>query len=197
MPVLPVPLPELGKPENDEAPVPPPPTCGEDKKEICPELKYDFFIRQCVYTNWSTCSGFFDYDGEIVVLNREKDISLLKFKKTILLPAAEIHPNTKLFIGNDILRVGYGLYETARIDYGKITGMPDSIAVVELVKGTYRTSVQSVNGDSGGPVFHEHKLIGVMQALKMTSNNLIVFHMSYVIPMQRFYEDNEIAKHLK
>jgi hypothetical protein len=59
-------------------------------------------------------------------------------------------------------------------------------------------------GDSGGPVYHENKLIGVAQMIRGLPGqagpfptSVPVFHMSYVIPIKRFMDCEKITKHLK
>lgn len=166
----------------------------DEKKE---PIKCIIYIGQ--YENWSKLSKISQLEGTIVYINRIQDIALIKFETDKVMPVAQIEKKPKLYIGNDVLRVGCGLGEPFRVDYGKVTSLQDSIGKIR--PNTIRTSILTVPGDSGGPVYHEYKLIGVAQFIRSLENyqdsESPVFHMSYVIPIDRFLQQEEIAKQLK
>lgn len=109
--------------------------------------------------------------------------------------------DAKLYIGNDVIKVGCGLSEPFRIDYGKITSIDKSIG--NTIKGSYRISAMTIMGDSGGPVYHENKLVGLSQAIRYAPAsspipiNIPVCQIAYVIPIQTFYDNEEITELLK
>lgn len=170
-----------------------------------PNPQYKNQIRVGIYENWSTLVGVKEYPCEVLFTDREKDTALIRFKSQSKMPVAEIDKKPALFIGNDVLKVGCGLGEPFRIDYGKITSVKNSIG--NMIKGTYRISAPTIMGDSGGPVFHENKVIGVSQALRNASfgtipetplkTNVPITHMVYVVPIETFLETPEIAKYIK
>lgn len=178
--------------------VPPPP---EDEKPIEIEEFYNFVIRVGVYEDWSTLITYNEYPSHIRVINREKDLCLMSFITKEKMWVADVEQNPKLYIGNDILRVGCGANDPFRLDYGKITcpRMP-RFAGAHLAD-CIRISAPTVMGDSGGPVFHEGKVVGIVQALRKYQIDdgpaIPVYHMCYAVPVRSYYENPEIAKILK
>ena len=158
--------------------------------------KYEVSIRIGIYENWSTLVGHKQYPLEILVIDRVKDIALVKFVTENSVHTADIDKDPKLYIGNKVCRVGCGMSEPFRLDYGEITSMKNSIG--NMIKGTYRVNIPTIMGDSGGPVYHEEKLFGLAQAVRSLPDSLVpICHMVYVIPISRFYESEEIVGHLK
>ena len=47
----------------------------------------------------------------------------------------------------------------------------------------------TVPGDSGSPVFHENKVVGIMVSIRFFRNHP-VFGISYVVPLERFQKWN-------
>jgi S1-C subfamily serine protease len=168
-----------------------------------PADKYDLNARVGIYEDWSTLVGHKEYPAKVLFIDRTKDISLISFVTKTELKIADVEINSKLYIGNDVFRIGCGLNEPFRLDYGKVTSLKDSIG--NRIKGTYRTSIPSVMGDSGGPVFHEYKVVGIVQGLRSVEVNTPLpfpvtvpfYNMAYVIPIERFYDSEDIAKLLK
>lgn len=165
--------------------------------------KYEINIRVGVYENWSTLVGHKNYSGKVLFVDRDKDIGLVRFESETENCVAELDKELKIYIGNDILKVGCGLNEPFRIDSGKITSISKSIG--NMIKDTYRVSAPTIMGDSGGPVYHENKLIGLSQAVRNCPAssqlpipiNVAVPHMAYVLPLQRFYDCEKIMEYLK
>lgn len=165
-------------------------TCAHNVKSKKSEIN----IKLGIYENWSTLVGYRESTCEVLVVDLEKDLCLLRFKTEKETHCVEIEKCPKLYIGNDICKVGCGFGESFRIDFGKITSLKDSIG--SNVKNKYRISAATVAGDSGGLVAHENKVFGIVYAMH-TSNNFPVYHMSYVIPITKFYESEQIVEYLK
>lgn len=163
--------------------------------------KYEVKVRIGVYENWSTLVGYKDYRCEVLVVDRDKDIALIRFDTASENNVAVVDNKIKLYIGNDVVKVGCGLSEPFRIDYGKITSVSNSIE--NLIKDSYRISAMTIMGDSGGPVYHECKLIGLSQAIRYTPANspvpvsVPVCQIAYVIPVKLFYDNEEMIEFLK
>lgn len=163
--------------------------------------KYEINIRVGIYENWSTLVGYKNYPGEVLFVDRDKDVGLVKFESESQNSAAELDKELKLYIGNDVLKIGCGLSEPFRIDSGKITSINKSIG--NMIKDTYRVSAPTIMGDSGGPVYHENKLIGLSQAVRNCPASspfpvsVAVPHMAYVLPIRRFYDCEKIMEYLK
>lgn len=185
--------------EHDVAPPPPiDKSALVEGTDVAAAEEYDVVVRIGIYEDWSKLIGQKEHKCEVVELDRENDIALLSFVTETKCHVAEIYKNPKLYIGNDVLRIGCGLGDPFRVDFGKITSVKDSIGL--MLKGTYRTSIPTVIGDSGGPVFHEGKVIGLAQAIRSQQVAtpfgpllMPVYHMSYVIPTQRFLDNKKIA----
>jgi len=166
--------------------------------------KYEMFVRIGVYENWSTLVGYKEYPCEVVVNNQEKDIALIKFRTKIQSSVADVEKNPKVYIGSHVCRVGCGMNEPFRLDFGQITSLKDSIGTV--VKGTYRVNVPTIMGDSGGPVYNGNKLFGLVQSVRSvrsvrsvqtSSVSIPISHMVYVVPIKNFYDSEKIVEHLK
>lgn len=169
--------------------------------------KYEYVVGVGEYENWSFVKKIKQYKLHVIYLNRNKktDIALVTFKTTEKMPVVKINASPKLYIGNEVLRVGCGGGGLFRVDFGKITSLVGSAGkATPAAKNTYRTSIMTIPGDSGGPVFHNNELIGLSQmiyGMPLQSGpfqtNLPLFHMSYVIPIKRFMDCEHITKHLK
>ncbi len=95
------------------------------------------------------------------------------------MPTATMDFEPRLFIGNEVYRIGCGLGDDPRIDYGRLT------AYKKTPKPTFRTSIMTVPGDSGSPVFHEYKVIGLAVSIRSV-RGVPVFGISYAVPLERF-----------
>jgi len=200
----------LPKPEPTEVAPPPADVPADAAPALLPEKvvlavvvkdKYEVTVRIGIYENWSTLVGHKDYRCEVLVVDKAKDIALIKFDTASENSVAVLDKNPKLFIGNDVFKIGCGLNEPFRIDYGKVTSVNKSIG--NMIKDTYRVSAMTIMGDSGGPVYHDGKLVGLSQAIRSVPASspvpvaVPVYQMAYVIPIQRFYDNEEIMRHLK
>lgn len=146
--------------------------------------KYTITLAQ--FRDWSTLKGYLQFDAHLRMINHSKDICILKFQSDEKLPTAEIDLKSKLYIGSDVIKVGYGLRDYIRVDFGKIT----SLASAED-PGTIRISAATVPGDSGGPVFHEYKLIGLMKSVKTLKDDNngdvdLVYQIAYAVSIKEF-----------
>lgn len=182
----------------------------EGEEPIPPKVvpaKYEYVAKVAVYENWSLIKEIKTYPCHVIHVDRgiNKDIALVTFQTDKKMPCAKINVSPKIYIGNEVCRIGCGLGEPFRIDFGKITSLSKSAdRPIARTRNLYRTSILTVMGDSGGPVYHENKLIGLAQMIRgMPASagpfriQVPVFHMSYVIPIKRFMDCKKITKHLK
>jgi hypothetical protein len=158
-------------------------------KIIRPE-QYDYLVRVGKYADWSKLVAYKDFKCKIVAEDRKLDLALATFTSKIKLYTVDLDFSPKLYIGNEVHRIGCGMRDPFRLDFGRITSLEGGAGGFKSVKGTWRTSILSISGDSGGPVFHENKLIGITQAILFypLGYNLQspICHISYVIPLKRF-----------
>jgi hypothetical protein len=94
------------------------------------------------------------------------DIAICVFVTNHPVHVATMDFETRLSMGNEILHVGCGAGEDPRFDKGQITGLKGRVR--PHPNDVYRTNMMTVFGDSGGPAYYKNKLIGLMQAIKIT-----------------------------
>lgn len=161
---------------------------------------YYYEIQVGVYENWSFLKEMHSFPCEIIFDDDVSDVAMIKFVSDEEMPTAEINFAPEVYIGSDICKVGCGLAEPFRINFGKITALPGSAG--PILKGTYRISAPTIQGDSGGPVYEDHKLIGLTKAIASIptgpiSRPMSICHMVYVIPISEFLKHEEIQKILE
>ena len=165
---------------------------ADDQKSATVRAEYRCKVKLGTYKNWSELVSAEDFTGKILAIDYPKDIAVISFTTKTQCSTVEMDFEPKLYLGNEVFRMGCGLGGTFRLDYGRITAVKESIGEIS---GTYRTSIQTIQGDSGGPVYHENKLIGVAQAIKSVQiygGEVPICHISYVIPLSRFKDCKEI-----
>jgi S1-C subfamily serine protease len=156
------------------------------EKSICHKVKI------WKYKDWSTIDGCDEYDCFIYQKDEKKDLAIIFFVSPHKLPEAELDVSPKLYIGSKIFRLGAGLGDEIRLDYGRITTL--NAKLPDMMFDLYRTSVYSVLGDSGGPVFHEYKVVGLVQSIRATRIGpfpVAVFGISYAVPTYRLKKWNK------
>jgi S1-C subfamily serine protease len=150
-------------------------TCGH----ICDETISDYNITVFFYENWSQIKEVKTYKGTIYSANSDSDIAVGFFYSDRELPTAKLDFSQKLFIGNEVFKIGCGLGDEPRLDYGRITTYRKGN------KPYFRTSTEVVPGDSGCPLFHENKVVGIIVSMRANDKELIHF-ISFAVPLERF-----------
>lgn len=136
------------------------------------------------YEDWSSISHTKNYASIFYAKNFSRDVAIGMFISEEKMPCAEIDFDTKLYIGNDVFRIGCGFGDEPRLDYGKITSVRSKLYEDEVL---YRTSVHTVPGDSGGPLFNKYKLVGLARSVRGYKGEP-VFGISYYIPINSLRE---------
>lgn len=152
----------------------------------------DFVVRVYNYSDWSTITGFKEYPALFYQIDYEKDTAVVLFASDKELHAADLGLESKFYIGNKITRVGSGMGEVPRVEFGIITSL--NINTTPKVKNVIRFSAPTVPGDSGGGVYHENKLIAVIQAIRTFRLNFSYQHvhqMAYAVPINRYKKWSE------
>lgn len=139
----------------------------------------EFFVKIAKWKNWSDLEELKEYAGKIYVVDKKLDLSVIAFETPYELPCVDFGFDEELFIGSEIMRIGCGLGDPMRVDFGKLTSTNG--AIVPDVR-SLRTNIFTVPGDSGGGVFHKNKLIGLMQAIRNTQHG-ICYNISFVVPV--------------
>lgn len=143
------------------------------------ESAIDYEVKQYIYENWSQVKETKSYPAVFFAYQKDMDVAIGVFYSSELMPTAKLDFDPKLFIGNEVFRIGCGLGDDPRLDYGKVT------ALRRTPKPSFRTSVMTVPGDSGSPLFHDYKVIGIQVSIR-SYRNLPVFSISYTVPLERF-----------
>jgi len=141
---------------------------------------FDYEVKQVIYENWSEIKATKVFPAFFYAVNKDLDLAIGVFYSDEEMPVATLDFEPKLFIGNEVFRIGCGLGDEPRLDYGKVTQFKKNV-----LKQTIRTSVHTVPGDSGSPLFHEYKVVGIMVSIR-AHRTIPVFGISYAIPVERF-----------
>ena len=133
------------------------------------------------YEDWSNLNKTKSYSLVFYAKDPYRDMAIGAFITSEKMPVASIDMQSKFYIGNEILHVGCGAADAPRIDYGKITSIFKNINDKKFSR--FRTSVHTVPGDSGGPLFsNKYKLIGIAESLRVWSN-IPLFNVSFYTPI--------------
>lgn len=136
-----------------------------------------------VYEDWSIIKKTLKFPAEIYFGNKKNDLAIGFFISDQEMPVAEIDFNSKVYIGSEVFRIGCGLMDEPRLDYGKIT-------LIKTSENLIRTSIFTVPGDSGSGLFHNYKIIGITHSIR-TRGELPFFDISYYIPINKLKENKE------
>lgn len=149
-------------------------TCEHIFQEDKRLFPIDYIVRIPVFRN-SRILFYEEYPCLIFDSNEDYDLAIVLFFSNQKLECAEIDFDSNLEINDEILKIGYGLGDDLRLDYGNITSISCSLG---KYKNLYRTNAFSIFGDSGGPVYYKYKLIGIMHGIRVVGQNP-VFEMSF------------------
>jgi len=114
----------------------------------------------------TTFEKFVSYTAYIYAASPKLDLAVLLFKSRRPMPVAKMDFDRKLCIGNRVMHIGCGSGEDPRMDEGMITSLKGKVSGHPT--DVYRTNMHTIFGDSGGPAFYKHKVIGLMQAIRVT-----------------------------
>jgi S1-C subfamily serine protease len=139
-------------------------------------------VHHGIYDNWSTLTGFESYEATVYAVNKHMDLAILAFVTDKRLPCADVDMDSQPFFGTDVFKIGYGLGDDIRIDYGNITSVHTKQP--EKLKGFLRSNCYTIFGDSGGPLFFRdgYKVMGVTSSIR-GSDTLFLNNQSYFTPI--------------
>lgn len=146
--------------------------------------KFGIIIKVAKYQDWSRFVKYDEYPAFVYSQFEEGDMALLLFVSNEKMPVAELNINQKLYIGNEITKVGCGMGDQPRVEFGKITSINPTCE--EFYKGCIRMSAHTVYGDSGGPVFYKDKVIGLASSIRVMGGGPFstpIFQMGFFQPM--------------
>lgn len=151
------------------------------------QTQYNVLVPK--WKDWSTFVKWERYEAELVRIDVNSDVAVLSFKSTNKQATAEINWKPSLYIGNRVVKVGCGNSQRPRVDFGQITSLTEDIATSGAV--TVRTNICTYLGDSGGPVFHNYRLVGIQLAVDGNSNG-ISEHISYYVPVGTVFTEGDL-----
>lgn len=128
------------------------------------------------YKSWSIVEKTLIFPVNFYSVDEDRDMAIGSFTSTEEMPVASLSFESEMYIANQVWRIGCGFGDDPRVDFGKLTS---------LNKSYIRTSIHTVPGDSGGPLFHDYKIIGLMRAIK-TYREIPVFGISFAVPISHF-----------
>jgi len=141
----------------------------------------DYIILQGKYKNWSE---FLGYEKPVACnmyyKNNSNDVGILLFLSEKELPTAKLGLKENIYIGNDVFKIGCGgdLFVTPpRMDKGIVT----SIISLGNNSKIIRTSAFTIPGDSGGPLYHDNKLVGLIRAIRLLNGKVLAYKISFAV----------------
>jgi len=149
----------------------------------------DYEVKVYKYKDWSDIESTERIPCEFTFHDPDVDLSVGVFLTTRPMPVAEIDFDTKLYIGSKILRIGCGLGGDPRLDDGKVT---QPRVKVKGLGEVMRTNVHTLPGDSGAPLYHKYRVVGIAQAIRRAGFQVIPNY-SFYIPISRLKDLD--AKH--
>lgn len=135
-----------------------------------------------IYEDHSDLKGFEFFPAMLYGMDQSKDLAILTFITDKAKPTVDLDFNSKFFFGTDVFKIGYGLGDDPRLDFGQITSIETKIP--ERLRGFVRTNAYTIFGDSGGPLFLKEngKTIGVASSIR-GSENTFLQKQSYFSPI--------------
>lgn len=106
------------------------------------------------------------YPAVVYACSHDLDLAVILFKTPTQQPTVDLDFARSMCIGNQTFKIGCGIGEEPRYDVGYINSLVGKVRPHPT--DCYRTSMPTIFGDSGGPAFYKNKVIGLMQAIKVT-----------------------------
>lgn len=113
------------------------------------------------FTGWEAYPTII-YDADF-----ECDLAVLLFKSKDKVDVATIAFGVRPYIGTEVCHVGCALNDDPRLEKGIVNSLNGKVR--PHPQAVYRTTMYSLPGDSGGPVYFQDRMIGLIQAIKVTS----------------------------
>ncbi len=115
---------------------------------------------------------------EVVAKEPKYDTAVVVFTSDKKMPTAEFGFDEKLHIGTKVWKFGYGMMDACRLDRGEVTWLSTSFGD----RGWTRTNAFTIPGDSGGPLFCDYKVVGIMNQIR-SAGGMWLPQMSYAVPI--------------
>jgi len=148
-------------------------------------------IKFYSYKDWSEIAYTTVYNGVVYYTNTKQDLAIFVFMTDKEMPCAKLAaPKQPLYMGQEITKIGCGLGDPPRLDFGYISG------VNRKFTHTYRRtqlSIYTVYGDSGSAIFdkNNNEIIGVLQSIRLEKGreDLPPYHnIAFALDINKLYE---------
>lgn len=154
----------------------------------------EYSVDVANYKDWSTFDNWQTYPAKRYCGHPERDLAIIVFVSPRPMATARFGFGEKLFIGTKLTNLGCGLGDEPRLDFGVITSLRGKVSGSKYP--AIRTNLKLVGGDSGGPVFHDGKLVGFNQAVRNVNYRglpQMLPYISFVIPVEhvKLWGDDE------
>lgn len=162
------------------------------------ELDCGYNVVVAKYEDWSNIKEMMEFPSRILYKDKKYDLAVLTFLSDEKMPVANINLDYKPFIGHNLTKIGsgQGVQDILRIDEGKLNCT--SIFIPDVMKDTplYRTNIYTIPGDSGGPVYHDYKLVALINSLGTYSDGAMATNMSFAVPINLLQNLNKDTNNL-
>ena len=119
----------------------------------------DITISTSDYKKPFSFKSFQKYNGLVISKDEKFDISLISFLSDNKYNEVEIDMEYKPELRDSVFTIAHGMADPARYSEGIVSSVDDD-------KKEISTSVGMLLGDSGGPLFHQNKVVGIANAMK-------------------------------
>ncbi len=148
-----------------------------------------YYLEIGEYEDWSLLKKVHKYDCKVVTTAPKYDLAVVVFTSETKMPVVEFGFDEKLYIGTKVFKFGHGFLDPCRLDRGEISWLPGSVAG----KDALRTNAFTVPGDSGGPLFKDYKVIGVVNSIRAPGGHMMP-QISYSVPIGHLKKWDEEQK---
>lgn len=145
----------------------------------------DKYVLLAEYVDWSHAAAGEISNAFVYSVNYDMDIAVICFITQKKQHEAVIGLDKKFYIGNEVMGIGCALRQFPRLDYGVVTG---------YFGNDVRTSIHTIHGDSGGPVFHENELVGIKRMIPINRNQGMtspLYNISMFVPITALADWNK------
>lgn len=119
----------------------------------------DIAISTSDYKKPFSFKSFKKYNGLVINKDKKFDISIISFLSDYKYSEVEIDMEYKPELRDSVFTIAHGMADPARYSEGIVSSVDDD-------KKEISTSVGMLLGDSGGPLFHQNKVVGIANAMK-------------------------------
>jgi S1-C subfamily serine protease len=145
----------------------------------------DLLVKCSEFDDQGNFEKYKNFKGVVAAIDGSNDLSIVFFLSPNQMRCVDLNQKYKPKIRDALFAVGHALGEPARFAEGKLTGVLRSETTKQIL--SYRTSINIVFGDSGGPLFYENKVVGIANSMKNANygdTKFPVYDISFYKPIE-------------